>query len=197
MNTLDPQNLFQGRLVRLTAEQPEISAKAFSRWDRDTEYHRLLDMGPSMMYSAKKIQEWIEKDVEKEQLQEFAFYIRTLQDDRLIGFIALMEFAWHHGEAWVGIGIGERDAWSKGYGTDAMQVILRYAFQELDLNRVTLGTFSYNTRAIRSYEKAGFVLEGYERQRLHRDGEYADMLIMGVLRSEWQVQQTANGEVVS
>lgn len=191
MNTLDAKNLFQGRLVRLTAEQPEVLSKGFSRWSRDSEYLRLLDMDPARPWSAKKFQEWNEKDLEKPQPNDIAFCIRSLQDDRLIGFICLAEIAWQHGDAWVGIGIGDRDDWSKGYGTDAMQIVLRYAFQELDLHRVSLGTFAYNPRAIRSYQKAGFVIEGYERQRLHRDGDFADCLIMGILRSEWQV---VNGE---
>ena len=185
MNT----NLFQGKLIRLTAEEPEVAAKSFARWNRDTEYYRLLDMDPARLFSVKKIKEWIEKDLEKEPSKEFFFHIRTLQDDRLIGFIGLFSDNWFHGDCWVGIGIGERDCWGKGYGTDAMHTILRYAFTELGLHRVTLGVFEYNQRAIRSYEKAGFKLEGRERQRLRRDGELADILIMGVLREEWLASQ--------
>ncbi len=67
-----------------------------------------------------------------------------------------------------------------------MKIGLRYAFQELNLERVTLGVFAYNTRAIRSYEKAGFRHEGRERRYIHRDGERADVLFMGILRQEWQ-----------
>ncbi len=86
----------------------------------------------------------------------------------------------------MGIGIGERDYWGRGYGTDAMQVLLRYAFDELNLHRVSLGVFEYNTRAIRAYEKAGFVVEGRGPQELHRDGRRWDMIFMGILREEWQ-----------
>ena len=182
-------NLFQGELVRLTAEEPEQAAKSYARWNRDTEYFRLLDMSPAWVPSAKKIKEWIEKDLEKERPSEYLFHIRTLQEDRLIGFTGLFGDQWFHGDCWVGIGIGERDCWSKGYGTDAMRVILRYAFTELNQHRVTLGVFDYNPRAIRSYEKAGFKIEGRERQRLHRDGERADIVIMGVLREEWLASQ--------
>jgi RimJ/RimL family protein N-acetyltransferase len=66
-----------------------------------------------------------------------------------------------------------------------MQVILRYAFQELNLRRVSLDTFEYNPRAIRSYEKAGFVHEGRVRKFLLREGRRWDMLFMGILREEW------------
>jgi len=66
-----------------------------------------------------------------------------------------------------------------------MKVILNYAFSELNLHRVTLGVFSYNTRAIRSYEKAGFNFEGIERSVILRDGSRSDVIIMGILRDEW------------
>ncbi|HXQ36514.1 MAG TPA: GNAT family protein, partial [Anaerolineales bacterium] len=79
----------------------------------------------------------------------------------------------------------ERDFWGRGYGTDVMKVILRYAFMEINLRRVTLSVFEYNPRAVRSYEKAGFVHEGRMRQFLNREGKRWDMLFMGILRDEW------------
>jgi RimJ/RimL family protein N-acetyltransferase len=115
--------------------------------------------------------------------------IRTNDGNRLIGFVGLFEIQWHHGDCWVGIGIGEKEDWGRGYGTEAMCLILRFAFEELNLHRVTLGVFGYNPRAIRSYEKAGYQLEGTERQVLHRDGQRADMYIMGILREEWEKLQ--------
>jgi RimJ/RimL family protein N-acetyltransferase len=66
-----------------------------------------------------------------------------------------------------------------------MRVILRYAFTEMNLQRITLGVFEYNPRAIRSYEKAGFKVEGILRQYLHREGRYWDEIMMGILREEW------------
>ena len=183
-------DLFRGQLVRLTAEDPELWGKTFARWDRDTEYHRLLDTGPSQLWSAKKIKEWIEKDYEKNQPNYFPFQIRTLSEDQLIGFLGLFNPAWAHGDCWVSIGLGEREAWGKGYGTDAMRIALRYAFAELNLHRVTLGVFEYNPRAIRSYEKAGFKHEGRERQVIHRDGQRCDALVMGILHEDWARMQT-------
>jgi RimJ/RimL family protein N-acetyltransferase len=66
-----------------------------------------------------------------------------------------------------------------------MRVVLRYAFQELNLRRVSLTTYEYNPRAIRSYEKAGFIHEGRARKFLLREGRRWDLLFMGVLREEW------------
>lgn len=178
-------NIFVGNLVRLTVEQPDIDAKAVSRWIRNSEYSRLLDTEQAELWSTTKIQKWREEDLESDSIENLFFHIRTLDNDRLIGFIGLSDIHWGHGEAWVGIGIGERACWGKGYGTDAMQVLLRYAFTELNLYRISLGVFEYNQRAFRSYEKAGFVLEGQEREFLHRDGRRANALIMGILRPEW------------
>ena len=89
----------------------------------------------------------------------------------------------------MGIGIGERDCWGKGYGTDAMRVVLRFAFVELNLHRVGLNVFEYNPRAIRSYEKAGFVEEGRLRGFLHRNNRRWDLIFMGILRDEWERTQ--------
>jgi RimJ/RimL family protein N-acetyltransferase len=88
----------------------------------------------------------------------------------------------------VGLSIGARENWGKGYGTEMMHLLLRYAFMEVNLRRVTLAVFEYNPRAIRTYEKAGFRHEGRVRGRLKRDGKRWDMLIMGVLREEWKEQ---------
>ncbi len=179
-------NLFRGELVRLTTEEPELLGKTISHWDRNSEFRRLLDDAPPCLWSAKKIQSWFEKDSEEKDETVFQFLIRTLQDERLIGFVGLWDVEWNHGDAEVGIGIGDRESWGKGYGTDAMRVILRYGFTELNLKRITLGVFDYNTRAIRSYEKAGFIHEGRMRKAVYRDGSRMDIVYMGILREEWQ-----------
>ena len=176
-------NLFTGQLVRLAALDAEASAEQFARWDRDMEYLRLLDSDPRRLLTAKQITAEIEK--QEAAGQEIAFVIRTLADDQMIGFVGLDGISWPHGDSFVGIGIGDRAYWGKGYGTDAMRVLLRYAFTELNLFRVSLNVFDYNQRAIRSYEKAGFVIEGCQRQALRRDGQYHDLVFMGVLRDEW------------
>jgi RimJ/RimL family protein N-acetyltransferase len=178
-------DLLLGKLVRLTVEEPAVIAEAVSRWGADTEYLRLLDAEPSNRFSVKMLVEWIQKDQEKTPPPFYYFAIRSLEDDRLIGFTALDGDSFPNGDAFVGIGIGEREFWGRGYGTDAMKVILRYAFQELNLRRVSLDTFEYNPRAIHSYEKAGFVHEGRARRFLLREGRRWDLIFMGILREEW------------
>jgi RimJ/RimL family protein N-acetyltransferase len=178
-------NLLRGSLIRLAADEPAVLGEALARWHIDSEYLRLLDADPTNCFSAKQFTEWIQKDQEKDPPPFYLFSIRILKDDRLIGFVGLDRDVYPHGDAFVGIGIGERDYWGKGYGTDAMEVILCYAFLELNLRRVSLDTFEYNPRAIRSYEKTGFIHEGQARKFLLREGHRWDLLFMGILRDEW------------
>jgi len=177
-------NLLTGQLVRLVAMNAETDAEVFARWDVDTEYMRQLDSGPHLPNRAKKVREGIEKE-QSEDPNTIAFSVRTLADDRLIGFVAFDGINWQHGETFVAIGIGDPAYRGNGYGTDAMRVMLRYGFMELNLNRIQLDAFSYNERAIKSYLKAGFVEEGRQRGMLLRNGQRWDFVYMSVLRDEW------------
>ncbi|MCX6034131.1 MAG: GNAT family protein [Chloroflexi bacterium] len=176
-------DLFQGELVHLTVEEPETLARLESQWSVDSKYSRLLDWDPARRLSVKNFQKWIEKHYENEA--NYAFTIRTMVDDRIIGGIGLEGIRWTHRDCFVGIGLGEREFWGKGYGTDAMRIILRYAFTELNLLRVTLDVFEYNQRGVRSYEKAGFVYEGRARGLIMREGLRWDVIYMGILREDW------------
>lgn len=187
-------SLLTGKLVRLVEKEPEVMSKEFTRWARDSEYQRLLHFDPASLWSERKWKEAIETELGKENPVEYFFSIETLPEGRFIGIIGLMGIEWNHGNAWVAVGLGERDDWGKGYGTDAMRLILQYAFLELNLNRVTLGFFEYNARAQRSYEKVGFRMEGRQRQMLQRAGKYWDVLIMGITQPEWQQAQVEAGQ---
>lgn len=104
----------------------------------------------------------------------------------MIGFAELDGIQWNHQNAWIGIGLGDRANWGKGYGRGAMELILKFAFHELNLHRVQLTVFNYNERAVSPYKKLGFVQEGVLREYLSRDGRRYDMLMYGLLRSEWE-----------
>ena len=101
-----------------------------------------------------------------------------------IGSLTLFDINPVHGRAELGVMIGEKDCWARGYGTDAIGQALAYAFGELDLRRVSLITDVDNERAIRCYEKCGFVREGLLRAHRLRDGQPLDMVTMAVLREE-------------
>ena len=179
------KDIFTGKLVRLSAFDPGEMSKSFPRWFQNSEYARLLDSAARPMRSSKAALKWMEKEAEEISIENYYFSIRTLAEDKLIGEIGLDVVNWSGRDAFVGLGIGETDYWSKGYGTDVMNVLLRYAFTEINLKRVTLTVFEYNPRAIRSYEKAGFRHEGRLRRLLNREGRRWDELFMGILREEW------------
>lgn len=178
-------DIFIGKLVRLSAFDPEELSKALSRWHRNSEYSRLLTSSLGPMPSPKTVNTWIEKEVLEFSPASYFFSIRTLAEDKLIGDLALDVIDWSGRDAFVGLGIGEAEYWGKGYGTDVMEVLLRFAFLEINLRRVTLNVFEYNPRAIRSYEKAGFQHEGRARKVLNKEGQRYDLIFMGILREEW------------
>jgi RimJ/RimL family protein N-acetyltransferase len=101
-----------------------------------------------------------------------------------IGNCGLFHVEAENRSAELGIGIGESAYRSRGYGTDAVRAIVRFAFDEMNLNRVELGVFAYNERAIACYRKCGFVEEGRRRQARYARGAYYDVVVMGVLRGE-------------
>ena len=89
--------------------------------------------------------------------------------------------------------IGNKDYWNKGYGTEAMTLLLKHGFETLNLNRIMLRVYDFNARAQRCYEKAGFVTEGQLRDALYVEGDYRDVLIMSVLRKEWDERNQSKG----
>jgi len=179
------KDIFAGNMVRLSAFDPQEMSKALPRWFQNSEYLRLLDSAVRPMRSSTAALQRMEKEAEEISVENYYFSIRTLAEDRLIGEIGFEVADWPGRDAFVGLGIGESEYWSKGYGTDVMNVILRYAFTEINLKRVTLTVFEYNPRAIRCYEKVGFRHEGRLRRLLNREGRRWDELFMGILREEW------------
>ncbi|HJS20504.1 MAG TPA: GNAT family protein [Anaerolineales bacterium] len=180
--------IYSGKLVRLSALDPEELSRALPRWNRNSEYYRLLSSSTGPMRSSKAIAKMIDEELVEITSANYYFSIRTLADDKLIGDLGLDVVDWSGRDAFVGLGIGEPEYWGKGYGTDIMNILLRFAFTEINLRRVTLTVFEYNPRAIRSYEKAGFCHEGRLRKVINKEGRRWDILYMGILREEWMQQ---------
>ncbi len=172
-----------GEKVRLVPFEADRDSRNIANWRTNSEYLRLADGDIALQFSVENIKKWLE---EQELSDSSAFFfIKTKNDDEIIGEIGLSGFKGNHCNAFVGISIGDPQNWGKGYGTDAMRIILKYAFAVLNLNHVSLTVFEYNPRGVRSYEKAGFKMEGVQRQFLNRDGRRWDMVRMGILKSEW------------
>lgn len=179
------RTILQGRSVRLSAIDPEEMSRSGAQWSRDSELDRLMDSRAPILHSVKASKDHLEKELEKQEAGTFWFSIRRSEDGLLVGDIGLDVLHRNTGDAFVGLAIGDRSLWGKGHGTEAMNLILEFAFIELNLRRVTLTVFEYNPRAVRSYEKAGFRHEGRLRSYLSREGRRWDLLYMGILYEDW------------
>lgn len=118
--------------------------------------------------------------------QEYVFGVVAKNGDRLIGTVALRGVDSVNRSAVLGIAIGDTAWQNRGYGSEAIKLLLKYGFEELNLNRIGLHVFAENWRAIRTYQKAGFVQEGCARQAQYRNGHYQDEYHFAMLRSEWE-----------
>lgn len=176
--------LFTGKLVRLTAPHPS-DADIMASWTENDEFLRLMDTSPARPLSSEGV---LEQMNQESGPNLYLFRLRTLTDNRLIGSTDL-DINWANQTGWLAIGIGDSAYWGKGYGSDALHLIVRYGFDELGLHRITLNVISYNTRAIRTYEKYGFVYEGRQRECVYREGQRFDLVYYGLLRSEYVKRQ--------
>lgn len=164
-------------LLDMDRDLPEILG-----WDRDTEYFRLLNSEPAYFRSPTAVRE----NVGRAMKSSYYFAIRTLAEDQLIGVIDVDSIDWLSGNCWLGVGIGPREFWGHGYGTEAMSIMVRYCFTVLNLKRVTLNVYQYNERALNCYLKTGFKIEGRLREFIHREGKRFDLIMMGILREDWE-----------
>jgi RimJ/RimL family protein N-acetyltransferase len=115
--------------------------------------------------------------------------IAIRETDRLIGATGLHDLDFRNRHAQFGIHIGDKNEWGKGYGSEATGLIVCYAFETVNLNRVWLHVYEDNRRGIRCYEKIGFQQEGVLRQDSYRDGRYRNTIVMGILRAEWEARR--------
>jgi RimJ/RimL family protein N-acetyltransferase len=156
------------------------------QWYQDAEFLRLLDAVPAAPRSEGALREWFEE--RQKGRDGFLFGVRLHEGDQLIGVVELDGILWNQQVSWLSIGIGDAGRRGQGYGAQALRLALDFAFRELNLHRVQLTVFSYNTAAIALYEKLGFQREGAFREFLHRDGQRHDMYLYGLLRREWDAQ---------
>ena len=178
-----PQNRLSGNLVRLTLLRRD-DVSTILEWRQDTRFLRLWNSDPFVERTETQICDWINGLGKTER--ELAFAIRLLDSEEIIGTIGLDEIEWSNRVAGLGIGIGNPKNWGKGYGTEATKLLIDYAFNDLNLFRIQLTVFDFNSRAIALYEGMGFKKEGTFREFLERDGKRHDMLLYGLLRCECQ-----------
>ena len=175
--------LLAGQHVRLTAITDD-DLPALVRWYEDTAFLRLFDAVPAYPLTTKQLAEIIAE--EQKSKTGFVFAVRRLDDSTLIGYVELDGIIWSQGTGWVSIGIGDPAHQGRGYGSEALRLVIDFAFGELNLRRVQITVFSYNASAIHVYEKLGFRREGVFREFIRRDGQLHDMILFGLLRREWE-----------
>lgn len=110
-------------------------------------------------------------------------------EGQYIGFCSLLHLQHRYGILELGITIGDRAYWGQGYGRETINLLLHYAFHYLGARRIELTTHAKNERALRCYLACGFVEEGRPRQAVWIEGEYVDLVNMGILRSEWSIKK--------
>ncbi len=179
--------MIYGKNVRLRAVEKE-DLPNFVAWLNDPEVRRGLSV--HIPFSLTAEEKWFEEN-EKKSPNERTLAIEIQPEGQggewvFVGGCGFFDFDWQVRQAEIGIYIGEKKYWNQGFGTHVMRLLLKHGFETLNLNRISLRVHEDNPRAARSYEKAGFIKEGVLRQARFYGGEYIDVRLMSVLRSEWK-----------
>lgn len=176
------RSLLRGSEVYLDAiardDLPIIAA-----WHQDVGFLRLFDARTAAPRTAAQIEEEIAQ--KQKSPCDFSFAIRRVDSGVLIGLVEIDGILWTHRVGGLGVAIGSAEHRGHGYGAQACSLALDFAFEELNLYRITATVFSYNTASRQLCEWLGFQLEGVFREFLERGGQRHDMLLFGLLRHEW------------
>ena len=157
--------------------------KLFLRWFNDQEVAQYLSIYLPITEMGEE--KWIEELGKEQKDKKVMFVIETEEEKRPIGTCGLHEIDYKNQHASFGVSIGEKDYWSKGYGTEATKLIIDYGFNQLNLNRVSSSAFRFNERSRNLHKKLGFKEEGCCRQRWFRNGKFQDCIMFGLLRKDW------------
>lgn len=175
-----------GNCVRLRAPHPDDRA-ARQQAGVHAEFRRMV--GAEEQISGPLSAEGAERWYQEIANAPCAWVIEV--DGRCIGTARLHSFDLHNRRARYAVGIFDPAYWGQGIGTEVTRLVLQFAFEELHLHRVDLRVLAYNTRAIRAYEKAGFVQEGIEREGALINGRWESDVWMSILEQEYAARQTA------
>jgi len=178
--------MLEGRKVRLRAYTKGDLEKART-YLNDPKVSRMLQIGIPFPFRPEDEEKWY-NSLELNGSGEYSFAIESKENGEYLGGCGMQRIDTKNRLTTVGIFLGDEHC-GKGYGTDALQVLVDFCFNEVNLNKIKLFVFAFNKRAIACYRKIGFKLEGTLRQEIFRDGKYQDNLVMGLLFSDWQKRQ--------
>ena len=157
-------------------------------YNNDVEVELAGGGDPPMPQSLERLQAEFEQQAAKGGRDGAVFAIEA--DGRLIGQCGLSNFSDIDGTAELGITIGDKDYWGRGYGRDAVRVLLDYGFRMRNFRKVWLRVWGNNERGIRAYRACGFIEEGRLREHVWSNGAFHDLVYMGVLAREWQPRRS-------
>ena len=182
-----------GKRVRLRSFELSDLDEIMKYWN-NMELRNLLggaDRGP---VTRNEEEEWVRSTWKlRQERRAFTFAIETLSDNKLIGGTGLFNIDWTSRSTAVGISIYNPKYWGKGYGQESMNLMLGFAFQNLNLNRVELDVFDFNKRAQKCYLKVGFKEVGRRRKARFIDGKYRDAIMLDILKDEWVIKFRESG----
>jgi len=154
-------------------------AELYATWLNDTEVTDYLNLATAVISIEG------EREILQRLSREQNYAIVNIENNELLGNVGLVSVNHIHRTAEMGIFIGNKDYWSKGYGLEAISLFIDYCYKKLNLNNITLRTYSYNTRAIRCYEKAGFKKVGELREALRINLKDYNIILMDILPADF------------
>lgn len=179
----------QGRKVLLRAIEREDLSQ-LQRWANDPEVQRLLG-GWHFPTSQRDQQAWFESLNCQSLNQRFAV---EAPDGTLVGTANLVAIDWKNRNAFHGVLIGERACRGKGYGVDTIMAMMRYAFDELGMQRLDTDIIEYNTPSLKAHvERCGWQVEGRKEQAYFRGGRYWDKFVLGITSARYSSVCAENG----
>ena len=178
-----------GERIYLSPKNKE-DVEVFTEWLNDFETTDYIGKSGSVV-TIDMEREYFEKTI----YQEGGFFIVTLDDDKLIGTVAIENINNINRTGTLGIFIGDKNYRNQGYGTEAIKLILDYAFNYLNLNNIKLDLMSFNERALKCYQKCGFKEYGRRRQSIYLNGKYYDSISMDILAEEFKCEYIKNKNV--
>ncbi len=172
-----------GKRVMLREYQSEDFA-SIGQWVNDVSVTRYLSTRFWPPQTTVDTQEFLSRMLQSSH-NSFNFVIADAQDARYIGQLDMFRVDWRLRQGELGMVIASAQDRGVGYGTEALELMSRFAFLTLGLERLELEVHMENAGAIRCYQKAGFVLEGVKRHAYYNDGHFSDIGIMSLLRQDW------------
>ena len=179
-NSEDRVVFLRGKKVVLRPLNKKTDLAVCSRWINDPEVNYFLGVYLPQMESQEE--EWFDRVAKGEN--NIVFAIETIEG-KYIGNIGLHNIDWKDRVAATGTIIGEKEYWGKGYGTDAKMLLLEFAFNTLNLEKICSDVFEFNGRSLNYGKKCGYKEEGRKRSQVFKNGRRWDVIILGVLREEW------------